>query len=129
RVKAAIKPLKDFVRQLEGAVIGWAHTHGGIRLEDGSVLRRVAVTRRKVDVTPAVLAKLQGQFGEEGARALVKTKLLFSLGAVKKAARARAPRGRKDAAEAEVLRELEATGAVRLSVHERWSDEEDAESE
>lgn len=122
-VKAALKPASAFLRELEQMAITWAKENGGIRTPDGGMLKRVPVMRRTVDAgNRALRSRLHHMLGDDAGQA-IKTKETVSLDVVKRLVRAKAPRGKKDAAERAAIEELEATGGVRMSVFERWSDE------
>lgn len=126
-IKAALKPAAAFLREMEQMAIAWAEEHGGIRTPDGGLLKRVPQTKRTIDASNRVLrAKMVQMFGDDAAAA-IKTKETVSLDAVRRLAKAKAPRGGKARAEAEAIEALEATGGVRMSVYTKWSDSVDDE--
>ncbi|MGK3981211.1 PD-(D/E)XK nuclease family protein [Sorangium sp. So ce118] len=128
-IKSALKPAQAFLKQLEQMAVAWAEEHGGIRTPDGGLLKRVPQTKRTIDAgNKALRSRLFQMFGDDAANA-IKTKETVSLDAVRRLAKAKAPRGSKARAEAEAIEALEATGGVRMSVFQKWSDEEKVDDE
>lgn len=126
-IKAALKPAQAFLKELEQMAVAWAEEHGGIKTPDGGLLKRVPVTKRTADASnKALRARLFQLLGDDAASA-IKTKETVSLDAVRRLAKANAPRGQKGKAEAEAIEALEATGGVRMSVYSKWSDSDDEE--
>jgi hypothetical protein len=129
RIKSALKPAAAFLKELEAKVVAYADERGGIRTPEGGMLKRVQVTKRSVDAGNARLrAKVATMLGA-GAADVIKTKQTVSMGAFRRAVRAKAARGQKEKAERDAMMELETTGGVRLSSYMKWSDESESEDE
>ncbi len=120
------KPLQAYVDGLRRGAVAWAEAHGGVvRMPDGSSMVRVEVARRSIDPTrPALQALLRGRFGEERYAGLVKSKVTISVGALERAASKDAPRGTKKEATVAFMRDVEATGALKIATHSAWEGEE-----
>lgn len=127
----AVKPIEAFVAQLKRAAVDWAEAHGGrVVMPDGSARERVQVGRRSIDLNNARLrAELERLLGgAEGVEGLVKVKRSLPIAGLEKAVKARAGRGKKEAALSEALAALEATGGLKETFHGEWRDAEDRDN-
>lgn len=128
RMRYALPILRAVIDEMDARLVDYAEANpSGITMPDGSVHRRVDGRRRALKADDsALMALLEQKFGVEQAHKLVTVKKHLSVGAVVKAAKALAPRGKKDDAAKEIIVEIEKnTSAMVTTTHRRWSNEDD----
>lgn len=128
RMKRALPILKAVIDQMEDRLVEYAEANpAGIIMHDGSVHKRVEGKRRALNADdPELCTLLEQRFGPEKAKALVSVKRTLPVGAVVKAAKAKAPKGQKDEAGKQIIADIEQlTKAMTITTHRRWSNEDD----
>lgn len=124
----ALPLIKAFIRQREQDLEAFADDNGGIVLADGTVRTRTDVPRRSVDLENARLRKaLEARFGADFEKEIGRVNV--SLAKAEKLIRAEQPKGQKEAAVRMFRAEVEATGAIRITTHKRWSNETEDDAE
>lgn len=128
-VLASAKPMQAYLDALKASAVEWAVRHGGrVRMADGTTMVRTPQTRRSLDASRPGVLQVLARIGDVDA--LVKVRRSVSIGDVERAAAKSAPAGRtrvaveaRRAVVAGVLKDLESTGAVKVTTFEQWEAE------
>jgi len=119
-----VRLARAYLDGVEAELRAWVQEQpdGAVVFPDGRRAGMVEMSERKIDLSvPGAFARLASLFGPERAEAIAPRRV--SITSVEDAARAkvlahgRAPRGAIKTAIEEAMRELECTGAVRVSTH------------